>query len=150
MSRCLLITCFPLAQNNPHVNMTYLGEACSELQNYQRIFALHLGKRSTNLSAIQAAELTPPLFLLYSLKLMLIPTRRGSSKSRKKTKTPCCKQQREIFHTMGMAVAVQSCMTLCNPMDCSPPSSSVHGSFQETIVEWLTTSSFRGSSQPRD
>ena len=34
MNRCLLISCLSLAQNNPHVSMTYLGEACSELQNY--------------------------------------------------------------------------------------------------------------------
>ena len=49
-----------------------------------------------------------------------------------------------------MAVALQSCMTLCDPVDYSPLGSSVHGIFQETVVEWLITSSFRGSSQPRD
>ena len=30
----------------------------------------------------------------------------------------------------------QSCMTLCNPMDCSPPGSSVHGIFQARVLEW--------------
>ena len=33
--------------------------------------------------------------------------------------------------------SAQSCPTLCNPMDCSPPSSSVHGIFQAKILEWL-------------
>ena len=30
----------------------------------------------------------------------------------------------------------QSCLTLCNPMDCSPPGSSAHGIFQARILEW--------------
>ena len=36
------------------------------------------------------------------------------------------------------------------PLDCSPPSSSVHGILQAKILEWVSISSFRGSSQPRD
>ena len=39
---------------------------------------------------------------------------------------------------------------LCDPMDCSPPGSSVHGNLQETILEWGGMPSSRGSSQPRD
>ena len=35
-------------------------------------------------------------------------------------------------------------------MDCSPPGSSVHGTFQARILEWVAISFFRGSSQPRD
>ena len=31
---------------------------------------------------------------------------------------------------------VQSCLTLCDPMDCSPPGSSVHGVFQARVLEW--------------
>ena len=42
------------------------------------------------------------------------------------------------------------CLTICDPMDCSPPSSSVHGVFQARILEWVATSSSRGSSQTRD
>jgi len=30
----------------------------------------------------------------------------------------------------------QSCLTLSNPMDCSPPGSSVHGIFQARVLEW--------------
>ena len=40
--------------------------------------------------------------------------------------------------------------TLCNPMDCSPPGSSVHGILQARILEWVAISFSRGSSQPRD
>ena len=42
------------------------------------------------------------------------------------------------------------CLTLCNPMDCSLPSSSVHGIFQARVLEWVAISFSRGSSWPRD
>ena len=42
--------------------------------------------------------------------------------------------------------AAQSCPTLCDPMDSSPPGSSVYGTFQTRISEWVTTASSRGSS----
>ena len=43
----------------------------------------------------------------------------------------------------------QSCLTLCDPMNCSLPGSSVHGILQARILEWVTMPSSRGSSQPR-
>ena len=39
---------------------------------------------------------------------------------------------------------------LCDPMDCSPPGSSVHGIFRAWVLEWVAISFSRGSSQPRD
>ena len=39
---------------------------------------------------------------------------------------------------------------LCDPMDCSPPGSSVHGLLQARILEWVAMSSSRGSSRSRD
>ena len=50
---------------------------------------------------------------------------------------------------MGVLVA-QSCPTLCGPMDCNPPGSSVHGILQSRILEWVAIPFSRGSSQPRD
>ena len=44
----------------------------------------------------------------------------------------------------------QSCPTVCNPMDCSLPRSSVHGIFQPRVLEWVAISFSKGSSQPRD
>ena len=44
----------------------------------------------------------------------------------------------------------QSCPTLCDPVDCSPPGSSVHGILQARILEWVAISFSLGSSQPRD
>ena len=44
----------------------------------------------------------------------------------------------------------QSCPTLCNPMDCSLPDSSIHGIFQARVLEWVAISFSRGSSWPSD
>ena len=44
----------------------------------------------------------------------------------------------------------QLCPTLCDPMDCSLPGSSLHGIFQARVVEWVAISFSRGSSWPRD
>ena len=48
------------------------------------------------------------------------------------------------------AWVAQSCPALCDPMDCSPLGSSVHGISQERILEWVAISFSRGSSWPRD
>ena len=47
-------------------------------------------------------------------------------------------------------LVAQLCLTRCNPMDCGPPGSSVHGIFQTRILEWVVISSSSGSSWPRD
>ena len=47
-------------------------------------------------------------------------------------------------------LVAQSRPTLCNPVDCSPPSSSVHGILQARVLEWVAISFSRGSSRPRD
>ena len=44
----------------------------------------------------------------------------------------------------------QSCPTLCDPMDCSPPGSPVHGILPARILEWVAIAFSRGSSRPRD
>ena len=46
--------------------------------------------------------------------------------------------------------SLQSCPTLGDPMDYSPPGSSVHGILQARILEWVAISFSRGSSRPRD
>ena len=44
----------------------------------------------------------------------------------------------------------QPCPTLCNPMDCSPPDSSLCAILKARILEWVAIPFSRGSSQPRD
>ena len=46
-------------------------------------------------------------------------------------------------------VCTQSCPIFCNPVDCSPPGSSVRGILQARILEWVAISHSRGSSRPR-
>ena len=48
------------------------------------------------------------------------------------------------------AKLLHSCLTLGDPMDCSPPGSSVHGILQVRILEWVAMPSSRGTSRPRD
>ena len=48
------------------------------------------------------------------------------------------------------AQSLQSCPTLCDPVDCSPPGSSIHGILQARILEWIAFSFSKGSSQPGD
>ena len=55
----------------------------------------------------------------------------------------CAGQQIDVL-------VAQSCPTLCDPMDCSPQGSSVHGILQARILEWVAISFSRGSSRPRD
>ena len=60
------------------------------------------------------------------------------------------------FFTFGVwgpcvpAQSLRSCVTLCDPRDCSPPGSSVHGILQARILQWVAMPSSRGSSWPRD
>ena len=39
-----------------------------------------------------------------------------------------------------LCLVAQLCPTLCNPMDCSPPGSSIHGIFQTRVLEWIAIS----------
>ena len=46
--------------------------------------------------------------------------------------------------------SLQSRLPLCDPIDCSPPGSSVRGILQARMLEWVAIPSSRGSSPPRD
>ena len=46
------------------------------------------------------------------------------------------------------AQSLQLCLTLCDPMDCSPPGSSVHGILQARILEWVAMPSSGGFISP--
>ena len=56
----------------------------------------------------------------------------------------------QIQHVVIVHVHAQSCLTLCDSMNCILLGSSVHGIFQAGILEWVDISFSRGSSQPRD
>ena len=54
------------------------------------------------------------------------------------------------FGSVQFGSVAQLCPTLCDPMDCSPPGSSVHGILQARILEWIAIPFSRGSFQLRD
>ena len=62
---------------------------------------------------------------------------------------PKAMDQVELALRTKLLVA-QSCQTLCNPIDCSPPGTSVHGILQARILEWVAISVSKRSSPPRD
>ena len=65
----------------------------------------------------------------------------------KKLSTQSCTYMKSSLEKVKVA---QSCPTLWEPVDCSPPGSSVHGILQARILEWVAIAFSRGSSQPRD
>ena len=64
-------------------------------------------------------------------------------------KSPARESQKSCVCVCVCVVCTQSCPTLCDPMDYSPPGSSVHGNFQARILEWAAILYSRGSSRPR-
>ena len=50
---------------------------------------------------------------------------------------------------MVCAKSLQSCPTLCDPMDCRPPSSSLHGILQARILEWVAMPFSRDLPDPK-
>ena len=54
------------------------------------------------------------------------------------------------FILTSSCLVPKSCPSLCDPIDCSPPGSSVHGILQARTLEWVAMSCSRGSSWPRD
>ena len=56
----------------------------------------------------------------------------------------------DVWFACVCFLVTQLYLTLCDPMDCSPPGSSIHGIFQVKVLEWIAIGFSRGSSQPRD
>ena len=115
---------------------------------------------------------SPPGFSLHGilqariLEWIAISFSRGSSQPRHQTQISCIPGRffaiwatREVLSyilhlcfvlSKQVSKVAQSGPTLCNPMDCGPPGSSVHGILQATILEWVAISFSRGSSRPWD
>jgi len=58
------------------------------------------------------------------------------------------KSMKRCSTSFKILLVIQSCLTLCDSMDCRPSSSSVHGILQERLLEWVAIPFSRGSSQP--
>ena len=89
------------------------------------------------------------------LERVTMPSSRGSSWPRDRTHISYVSHSGiwVLYHCCLAAAAaklLQSCPTLCNTVDWSPPGSSVRGILQTRILEWIAMPSSRGPSQPRD
>ena len=88
------------------------------------------------------------------LEWVAYPFSRESSLPRNRTGVSCLNilsiQKAKQLSKTPESEVTQSSLTLCDPMDCNLPGSSVHGIFQGRILEWVAISFFRGSSRPRD
>ena len=60
----------------------------------------------------------------------------------------CLSRLMDLKCSTGCVLVSQSCLTLCNPMDCSSPGSSVHGMLQVRILEWVASPSSRDLADP--
>ena len=56
----------------------------------------------------------------------------------------------KVTHEIVDISTICEIVTLCDPVDCSLPGSSVHGILQARILEWVAIAFSRGSSRPRD
>ena len=85
----------------------------------------------------------------YPFPILLL---KGSTENnKKKQKEPQCSYLGIGLNIDCMRVCVcYSCLTLCDPMDCSPPGSSFYGILQAWILEWVAMPFSRGSSPLRD
>ena len=79
---------------------------------------------------------------------------RGSSRPRDRPRSPTLQTNSLSSKPPGKVLTkmlvTQSCPTLCNPMDCSPPGFSIHGILQARKLEWVAIPFSRGSSWPMD
>ena len=64
------------------------------------------------------------------------------------TYTFMCVYMHVSIHTYVCVLITQSCLTLCDPLNCSPPGSSVHGILQARILEWVAISFSRDLPDP--
>ena len=60
-----------------------------------------------------------------------------------------CHETKSLACPVICAKSLQLCLTLCNPMDCSPPGSSIHRILKTRTLKWVVISSSRGSSWPK-
>ena len=81
---------------------------------------------------------------------VFLAIKQSSLKKTLKTKHLVLSVHTYIVGRMCVRLSFQLCPALYDPMDCSPPDSSVHGILQARILEWVATPSSRGSSWSRD
>ena len=124
-----------------------LSQSCPTLRN-----CMDCGPPGSSIHGILQARI---------LEWVAMPSTRGSSRPEEQTcvsYVPCT--GRQVLCYLGSLIYICSgsssgvshsaILTLCDPLNCSPPGSSVHGILQARVREWVAIPFSRGSSQPRD
>ena len=119
---------------------------CLQMAWYQTEKILHITKKLTS----KLSEATG--YRIYTQKSVacLCINNELSERESKKIITFKTGSKRVNYSGVNLSEVAQSCLTLCDPVDCSPPGSSVHGILQARILEWVVMLFFRWSSWPRN
>ena len=96
--------------------------------------------------SLQPMDCSPPCSFFTESKVLIlewvaIASSKGSSRNRNQTHISCgsCIGRWILYHgdnSESESEVAQSCPTLCDPMDCTLPGSSVPGIFQARVLEW--------------
>ena len=111
------------------------------LSFYQKVRKVDLGWKSGK------STQNPSLLNEYSAQSCSHPHNQLAKDSGQVLTEPACSTWESVYLRVLVA---QSCSTLCDPMDCSLPDSSVHGILQAGILEWVGISFSRGPFRSRD
>ena len=88
---------------------------------------------------------------IYIIHQCILHTHTGTLSSHEKQgNTTLCNNMGAPREDCAVCLVAQSCLTLCNSVDCSPQTPLSTGILQARILEWVAMLSSRGSSQPRD
>ena len=111
------------------------------------------GSPDRSLGRLSHPTLPPPCFPVKAQERIQDPSRESSGSLGNQIRKDGCEEGvwgkgAEVTNSGGESESevAQLCLTLCNPMDCSLPGSSVHGILQARIPEWVAISFSRGSS----
>ena len=94
------------------------------------------GKQKKTSALVDLTVYTPPLSLGFPSHLR---------HHRALSRLPCAMQLVLVVPACSVS---ESCLTLCNPKNCSTPASSIHGIFQARVLEWVAISFFRDLPNP--
>ena len=123
----------PPSPPGQHGHSQSRGQSCKRAQRYP------LDYQSFHPSIKQVGRDKTPIERFTNLENLWMSNQNGNSALLCGVKLSCMS-----------AKLIQSCLTLCDPIDCSLPGSSVHGILQARILEWVAVPSSRGASQLRD
>ena len=99
----------------------------------------------------QKGEGTGREWLSFTENLEVFQTKHGREQNGEEVAAERSYRQGHCYRLNGKWVLVAvSCLTLCDPMNCSLPGSSVHGVLQARILEWVAIPFSRASSKPRN